>query len=489
MSDWQHIQMNHRYASLPSHFYTKVSPMPLDNMRWGIWNSPFALSFGFPQTPNSALLDAFAEGRLKKDFAPLAMKYAGHQFGVYNPDLGDGRGLLLGEVANDQGRWFEIHIKGSGQTPYSRMGDGRAVLRSTIREYLCSEAIAALGGQTTRALGLVVSDTPVYREQVEQGALLIRMAETHIRFGHFEHFYYTDQLDSLTLLADKVIEWFFPEAMMHDQPYLFLFEQIIERTAEMIAFWQGYGFAHGVMNTDNMSILGQTFDFGPFAFLDDYDPQFICNHSDHQGRYAFNMQPGIGLWNLTALAQALTPLVDKNKLEVALTTYPTKLNRAYGQLIRQKLGWQQTSDADNTLCAELFDLMEQNRVDYTWFFRRLSSLDEQPLTWVAELFQDQTAALSWLAQYHQRCAADVDDSGNPIPVSQRCRQMRQVNPKYVLRNYLAQQAIEAAEQGDFTELHQLTDVLRRPFDEQSQYERFAALPPAWGKCLEISCSS
>lgn len=193
------------------------------------------------------------------------------------------------------------------------MGDGRAVLRSTIREYLCSEAMHALGGPTTRALGFMTSDSPVFRESAETGAMLIRLAETHIRFGHFEHFFYTGQLGELRLLADKVIEWYFPQVSAHDNAYLGMFEKITFLTAEMIAFWQAYGFAHGVMNTDNMSVLYQTFDYGPFGFLDGYDPHFICNHSDYQGRYAFDMQPGIGLWNLTALAQALTPLVENRR--------------------------------------------------------------------------------------------------------------------------------------------------------------------------------
>ncbi|QMV14014.1 protein adenylyltransferase SelO [Vibrio spartinae] len=494
MSLWQQLPISHRYAALPQSFYTRVMPTPVDNPRWVTWNAPLAASFGLGETPDDIWQQIFSKGAMPDYFQPLAMKYAGHQFGAYNPALGDGRGLLFGAIADQQGRWFDVHLKGAGLTPYSRMGDGRAVLRSTIREYLGSEAMAALGNQTTWALGMMVSDTPVYRERVEQGALLIRLAETHIRFGHFEHFFYTGQHDDLRLLADKVVEWHFPElesssASPREPVYLAMFEQIIKRTAGMIAFWQAYGFAHGVMNTDNMSILGQTFDYGPFAFLDDYDPHFICNHSDYQGRYAFDMQPGIGWWNLTALAQALTPLVDKGELETALQTYTVQLNQEYSRLIRSKLGLQQRRDGDSELCDALLKLMADNRVDYTLFFRRLSCLDQQPPELVTSLFENQAAAQPWLRQYLARCEQETDSTGQVRTVAQRCQLMRQVNPKYILRNYLAQQVIEAAEQGDFQPLEQLITVLRAPYDEQPQHQHYAELPPAWGKCLEISCSS
>lgn len=315
MSIWEGVNFTHRFSDLPSAFFTYVTPQPLDNTRWVVWNGELAKQFGLPESANEELLNVFAGQNEFASFAPLAMKYAGHQFGVYNPDLGDGRGLLLAEMQHQNGTWFDIHLKGAGLTPYSRMGDGRAVLRSTIREYLCSEAMAGLGIPTTRALGMMDSDTPVYREKMEYGALLIRIAETHIRFGHFEHFFYTNQLSEQKYLADKVIEWYFPDCLEVEKPYAAMFETIVEKTSVMIAYWQAYGFAHGVMNTDNMSILGQTFDYGPFGFLDDYDPNYICNHSDYQGRYAFEQQPRIALWNLSALAHSLSALVQREELE------------------------------------------------------------------------------------------------------------------------------------------------------------------------------
>ncbi|SUP55923.1 Selenoprotein O and cysteine-containing protein-like protein [Vibrio vulnificus] len=324
MSLWSSVKFAQRYAQLPTVFYRLVTPQPLDNSRWVIWNGELAQGFALPEhADDPQLLAVFSGAEPFSAFKPLAMKYAGHQFGVYNPDLGDGRGLLLAEMQNQQGQWFDIHLKGAGLTPFSRMGDGRAVLRSTLREYLCSEAMAALGIETTRALGMMVSDTPVYREQVEQGACLIRLAQTHIRFGHFEHFFYTEQYDELRLLADNVIEWYLPDCLHQPKPYLAMFEQVVAKTATMIAQWQAVGFAHGVMNTDNMSILGQTFDYGPFGFLDDYEPGYICNHSDYQGRYAFDQQPRVALWNLSTLAHALSPLIERDDLETGLGSIRT----------------------------------------------------------------------------------------------------------------------------------------------------------------------
>lgn len=482
--------LTQRFASLPSCFYTFISPQPLDNSSWVEWNSELATELGLPESSPNGELKRFLSGEISYDEAPsLAMKYAGHQFGTYNPDLGDGRGLLLGEITARNGEVFDLHIKGAGLTPYSRMGDGRAVLRSTIREYLCSEAMAGLGIPTTRSLGMLVSETPVYREKVEQGALLLRVATTHIRFGHFEHFFYTNQLSELKLLADKVIEWYWPECLEHDKPYVKMFNNIVECTAEMIALWQAYGFAHGVMNTDNMSILGETFDYGPFGFLDDYEPGYICNHSDYQGRYAFDQQPRIGLWNLSALAHSLSPLVEREDLERALAEYETKLSQHFSRLMRSKLGLQNKQKGDTELFASMFELLHRNRVDYTRFMRALSCLDRCDISEVYDLFVDREAAKSWLANYLQRCEAERDDQGQLMSDKERCERMCNVNPKYILRNYLAQLAIDKAEQGDYSEVHQLAQLLRQPYAEQPEMEAYANLPPDWGKKMEISCSS
>ena len=267
MSIWNRVEVTTRFSELPSAFYTLVQPQPLTTPHWVIWNEDLAAEFGLPPEPNQELLSMFSGQEVPDVCVPLAMKYAGHQFGMYNPDLGDGRGLLYGELRTLHGQYYDLHLKGAGLTPYSRMGDGRAVLRSSIREYLCSEAMAGLGIATTRALALVGSDTPVRRETMETGAMLARVAQTHIRFGHFEHFFYTNQMTELALLADAVIDWYYPQCRGAEAPYAQMFTHIVERTAHMIADWQAVGFAHGVMNTDNMSILGDTFDYGPFAFM------------------------------------------------------------------------------------------------------------------------------------------------------------------------------------------------------------------------------
>ncbi|SDH06576.1 Uncharacterized conserved protein YdiU, UPF0061 family [Vibrio xiamenensis] len=491
MSSWTSLRLSTRFASLPSAFYSQVSPTPLENSRFIAWNEPLALQLGFAP---EAHLDAEIKQALSGDAIvspcqPLAMKYAGHQFGVYNPDLGDGRGLLLGEITAQNGEVFDLHIKGAGLTPYSRMGDGRAVLRSTIREYLCSEAMSGLGIATTRALGMLVSDTPVYREKTEPGALLIRAATSHIRFGHFEHFFYTNQIDHLTLLADKVIEWYWPELSNQAKPYVAMFERIVDNTALMIAKWQAYGFAHGVMNTDNMSVLGQTFDYGPFAFLDDYEPSFICNHSDYQGRYAFDQQPRVALWNLSALAHALSPLIEHQDLEQALANYETLLGRYYSAQMRSKLGLVSAAPQDSELFDDMFTLLADNHTDYTRFFRALSSVDQDDTQAVIDLFIDRDRARAWLERYLARAALELNGAGELLSDEQRCLAMRKVNPKYILRNYLAQIAIDKAEQGDYSEVQHLAALLANPYDEQPSHDVYANLPPSWGKKMEISCSS
>ncbi|MEG3696086.1 YdiU family protein [Vibrio coralliirubri] len=485
MSVWDSISFNNRFTALPRLFYTPIQPTPLSNVQWLAWNHKLADELGFPSFDDASeeLLETLSGNVEPEQFSPVAMKYAGHQFGSYNPDLGDGRGLLLAQIVAKSGETFDLHLKGAGKTPYSRMGDGRAVIRSTVREYLCSEAMAGLNIPTTRALAMMTSDTPVYREKQEWGALLVRAAESHIRFGHFEHLFYTNQLAEHKLLADKVIEWHFPECLEEEKPYAAMFNQIVDRTAGMIALWQANGFAHGVMNTDNMSIIGQTFDYGPFAFLDEYDPRLICNHSDYQGRYAFNQQPRIGMWNLSALAHSLSPLIERADLEAALEQYEPQMNGYFSQLMRRKLGLLSKQEGDSRLFESMFELMSQNKVDYPRFFRTLSNLDTLPPQEVIDLVIDRDAAKLWVDNYLQRCELEE------ISVAERCEKMRQVNPKYILRNYLAQLAIDKAERGDSSDIDALMVVLADPYAEHPDYEHLAALPPEWGKAMEISCSS
>ncbi|MGB2079892.1 MAG: protein adenylyltransferase SelO family protein, partial [Vibrio sp.] len=305
--EWANVKIRHAYHELPGHFYSAVTPSPLDNPAWVHWNADMAQQLGLPRIASPQLLQQFAGKNAHPYLKPIATKYVGHQFGYYNPDLGDGRGLLLGELYHQtEKQWYEMHVKGSGPTPYSRGADGRAVLRSSIREYLISEALHHLGIPTTRALGLITSETQVYRDGIENGAICIRLAPSHIRFGHFEHFYQQKDHDGLKALLDFCIAHYFPECQKAQVPYAAFFKTVCDKTAELIANWQAFGFAHGVLNTDNMSILSLSFDFGPFAFLDGYQSDFICNHSDSQGRYSFANQPAIGQWNLQVLAQALS---------------------------------------------------------------------------------------------------------------------------------------------------------------------------------------
>lgn len=494
MKTLSQLVFNNTYRQLPASFGTPVSPQPLDD--------PFLVSVNqkvcrwLELDPADAatpyFIDVFTGNEDHGGFEPFAMKYTGHQFGQYNPDLGDGRGLLMGEIVTSEGKKWDVHLKGAGMTPYSRQGDGRAVLRSSIREYLASAAMEGLGIKTTHALAVLSSNTPVYRERIERGATLIRIAESHIRFGHFEYFFYTNQHAELQLLADYLVTHHFPEiAQQTDsrdpERYSRLFREIVRLTAEMIADWQAVGFAHGVMNTDNMSVLGLTFDYGPYGFLDDYNPGFICNHSDYSGRYAFNQQPSIALWNLSALGYALSPLLDKETIDDALNSYQPRLQTAYSRNMRSKLGLKEKRDEDTPLFSDLFQLMTQQTVDYTLFFRTLSDIERSALPDAAEQFgafvKQQPPLKEWLGRYAERLQHEV------VPDEERLTLMRAVNPKYILRNYLAQQAIEKAEGGDFAMIDQLLHVLETPYHEHPDYAHFADLPPEWGKHLEISCSS
>lgn len=480
------LQFDNRFARLGDAFSTEVLPDPLADPHLVV-ASPAAMALldldpAEAETPVFAEL--FAGHKLWSDAAPRAMVYSGHQFGSYNPRLGDGRGLLLGEVVNDAGEHWDLHLKGAGQTPYSRMGDGRAVLRSSIREFLASEHLHALGIPSSRALCVTGSSTPVYREKKESGAMVMRLAPSHVRFGHFEYFYYTRQHEQLKTLGEHVLACHFPECLDADEPWLAMFRTVIERNAEMIAGWQAYGFCHGVMNTDNMSILGITFDYGPYAFLDDFDANHICNHSDDSGRYSFSNQVPIAHWNLAALAQALTPHIAVEALREALELFLPLYQAAWLDRMRRRLGFTQAEDGDEALVQRLLQLMQTSAVDYSLFFRRLGdSAPEQAVAVLRDDFVDLAGFDAWAAQYVERAAREGDDQ------DARRQRMHAVNPKYILRNYLAQRAIEAAERGDYSEVRQLHAVLTRPFDEQPGMESYAERPPEWGKHLEISCSS
>ncbi|MCA1979414.1 MAG: YdiU family protein [Thiobacillus sp.] len=477
------LAFDNGFARLPDIFYSRVQATPVPDPRL-VCHSPGALALlgldadaiGHPE-----LVEALAGNRVLPGMEPLAALYAGHQFGHYVPQLGDGRALLLGEVNG-----WEIQLKGAGRTPYSRGGDGRAVLRSSIREFLCSEAMHALGIPTTRALALVASPLPVYREDEETAALVTRLSPSFVRFGSFEVFYYRNQPEPIRQLADYVIRRYYPALADLADPYPVFLHEVTKRTAELMADWQAVGFAHGVMNTDNMSILGLTLDYGPFGFLDAFDPGFICNHSDTHGRYAFDQQPDVGAWNLTRLAQALTPLMSVEAASDAIRDYPQLFSRAYVERMRAKFGLPAGSET-LSLILDALALLAANRVDYTIFFRRLCDFDSavgaaNPA--LRDLFLDRTAFDVWALRY----AGALRDAG--VADAERRTAMRAVNPKYILRNHLAETAIRrAADEGDYGEIARLHALLTRPFDDQPEFEAYAAEPPDWARKIEVSCSS
>ncbi|MCU7800736.1 MAG: YdiU family protein [gamma proteobacterium symbiont of Lucinoma myriamae] len=492
---FQGQEFTNRFHSLGNEFYSQQMPSSLYEPRLVHINPSAAdlLDHRVPELNNDMFRDFACGNHILEQSQPVAAIYAGHQFGHFVPQLGDGRALLLGEIKNSSNEHWEIQLKGAGTTPYSRQGDGRAVLRSTIREYLCSEAMHGLGIPTTRALAMVDSKEEVYREQLESGAVLVRLAPSFIRFGNFELFASRGQLDQVKQLADFVISHYYPEVLTQSDtnPYALFLSEVVKKTAEMIAHWQSVGFSHGVMNTDNMSILGLTIDYGPFGFLDTYDRNFICNHSDHQGRYSFQNQPGIAYWNLARLAETLLSLMTIDEAKEALSGYELIYTQHYMTLMRSKLGFFYPHSDENilkeheTLILSLLTIMEKNKVDYTLFFRQISN----KINSVRDLFLDREAFDLWETHYKQ--ALQKESMMSPaVSEQQRKQKMQCINPKYILRNYMAQIAIEkATKQKDYSEIDKLLTLMHAPYDEHPDMEHYAGLPPSWADTISVSCSS
>ncbi len=474
MSDFGLILENH-YAGLPDDFYTKMPAEKVGERPRLIHANPKAAAlldldpavFGDPR-----FVDVVSGHAPLENFEALAMVYSGHQFGVWAGQLGDGRALMIGQARNRDGELWDIQLKGAGKTPYSRFGDGRAVMRSTIREYLCSEAMAGLRIPTSRALAIVATGETVMREAPEPGAVLTRLARSHVRFGHFEHFFHRGEKDKVRVLADHVIAEYFPNMIGDHAAW---YGEVVRRTAVMVAQWQAVGFAHGVMNTDNMSILGLTLDYGPYGFLDAYDPQFICNHTDTQGRYSFINQPVIAHWNLRALALALSDLIPTETLIEKLATFEGHFGGTYHGLMRAKLGLTREVEGDNKLIGGLLGLMNKTRADYTLSFRNLTGEDAG---WLKLFGEANVDAESWLSRYRVRTESE-DLSG-----------LDRINPKYVLRNWVAETAIRAVEDhNDIATLDRIFRLMQAPFETHDGDEAFAAPPPPNMCDLEVSCSS
>jgi serine/tyrosine/threonine adenylyltransferase len=484
----QLLPLHHSFAQMGSAFFTALQPQPLPAPYWVGRSRAMARELGLSDAwmESSEALQVLTGNASLPGSQPLASVYSGHQFGQWAGQLGDGRAILLGELTAPGGQNWEIQLKGAGLTPYSRMGDGRAVLRSSIREFLCSEAMHALGIPTTRALCVTGSDQPVRREELETAAVVTRCAPSFIRFGHFEHFSYNNLHTELKALADYVIMRYYPACQRAANPYAALLEAVSERTAKMVAQWQAVGFCHGVMNTDNMSILGLTIDYGPFQFLDVFDPTHICNHSDEQGRYSYNRQPNIAYWNLFCLGQALLPLInqkgEQDEALAALEPFKTIFPEQLEMRMRHKLGLAESAPGDKELIEGILKLLAQNKVDYTIFWSRMTtsvrSNDWEP---VRDLFLDRQSWDAWLLAYSERLTS--------IERGLMADLMQKNNPVYILRNHLGEQAIQKAKLKDFSEVERLLKLLQSPFTAQAGMEAYAALPPDWASRIEISCSS
>lgn len=497
------------FAALGTSFYTLLPTTPLNQPELLHVNAEARILLGLsPQAvQDPSFLDVVSGTCAMAGGQTLAAVYSGHQFGQWAGQLGDGRAHLLAELEGPEGNW-ELQLKGAGMTPYSRMGDGRAVLRSSIREYLASEAMHGLGIPTTRALALVSAKNPVMRETVETAAVVARMAPSFIRFGSFQHWAARKQPELLRQLCDYVIERFYPESLAASNPYVSLLESVVTRTAKMIAGWQVVGFCHGVMNTDNMSILGLTLDYGPFGFMDGFDARHICNHTDTGGRYAWHAQPAVAHWNLYQLANSLHEIVpDADALREALDLFEPTFLSAMQQRMMQKLGLSDWQDGDETLVDDLWSLMQASHADFTLTFRQLAyalgptdihqeGASHQQMEFdlghtvnpalrpFVDLFVDRSSAELWLERYRLRIFRNPQIQG-----FDRIQTMLAANPLYVLRNHLAHEAIEAAKKGDISEIDNLMKILRNPFVAQAGMEKYAALPPVWASQIEVSCSS
>jgi uncharacterized protein YdiU (UPF0061 family) len=496
--------------------YSHVTPTPVRAPSLLAWSDAMGRQLGIarPTLGRGAAAEVLAGNRQLPGMRPYAARYGGHQFGHWADQLGDGRAITLGELQAPDGSWWELQLKGAGRTPYSRSADGRAVLRSSVREFLCSEAMHFLGVPTTRALSLVDTGEAVVRDmfydgrpQAEPGAIVCRAAPSFVRFGNFEIHAVHGELDLLGRLGAHVITAHYPElGTPSSATYLALFEEVCRRTAALAAHWTRVGFVHGVLNTDNMSILGLTIDYGPYGWLEGYDPAWTPNTTDAgTRRYRYGQQPNIALWNLARLGEALAPLIDTpDDLHRGLEIYRDTFDTVYGTMLRDKLGLDSLdTTGEDPLLTGVFALLEAEETDMTLFFRNLASVPvgADPVdaeAWLAplrEAFYDEQAlagphrerVLAWLRDY----AARVAQEGRPDEA--RIARMNRANPKYVLRNYLAQQAIDAAAQGDTSVIERLLRVLARPYDDQPGEDDLAQRRPEWARhragCSRLSCSS
>jgi len=473
------IKLTTNYLKLDKYFYSKTNATPLKNPRLISYNTNLAKILNINEdTIKSDEFTSFVNGEyIANGSQPYAMAYSGHQFGYFVDNLGDGRALNLGKLGN-----FNLQLKGAGVTNYSRNADGRAVLRSSIREYLMSIAMKGLNIPTTDALAIITSDSKAFREETESCAIVLRASNSWVRFGSFERAYIDkkDNISKLKELADYVIEESYSSLVNVENKYEEMYFKIVDKTIEMIALWQSVGFMHGVMNTDNMSIEGLTIDYGPFAFMEEFDKSYICNHSDYEGRYRFENQPFIAQWNLTILAKVLSPITNHTITTSYNNQFITRFKKRYFEIMSNKLGLQKELKQDHKLILDMFLMLDLSKVDYTPFFYYLSIGNFEDIINMS-IQKDETN--KWINEYKKR----LEDED--ISINQRQKNMKQINPKYVLKNYILQEVIKDAQEGDFALLNDVVKIAQNPYDEHIKYERYAKPTPKNVGGFICSCSS
>jgi uncharacterized protein YdiU (UPF0061 family) len=482
------------YAGLPERFFARVNPVPVAKPHLFRFNHALGAELGLDigGLDAEALAGTFSGNVIPRGAEPVAMAYAGHQFGHFVPQLGDGRAILLGEVQDRAGMRRDIHLKGTGRTPFSRDGDGRAALGPVLREYLVSEAMHALGIPATRALAAVATGEPVFREEALPGAILTRVAASFVRVGTFQYFAARDDVEAVRLLADYVIDRHFPEAKADPQPYLALLRAVTNAQTSLIASWMHVGFIHGVMNTDNMAVSGETIDFGPCAFLDSYDPAAVFSSIDRQGRYAYGNQPHAALWNLARFAETLLPIIDAGAdravelASEALEAFSSRFSELSLAGLRRKLGLSAGEDGDAALAEDLLDAMHRNQADFTLTFRRLCDAAEAEAgdAGVRSLFANPREYDEWASRWRGRMARD------PLKPEARAEAMRQANPAFIPRNHRIEQVINAAvEDQDFEPFAKLSAVLSQPYRSQEGFESYADPPQPEERVHKTFCGT
>jgi len=485
------FNFDNSYSRLPDIFYENVNPQPVKQPQLITFNQALGHSLGIQNLESNALLaETFSGNFIPNGSSPIALAYAGHQFGHFVNQLGDGRAVLLGEVINGQNERFDIQLKGSGKTKFSRQGDGRSALGPVIREYILSEAMHALNVPTTRALAAVTSGEDVYRETSLPGGVFTRVAKSHIRIGTFEYFMAQNDHQNLKILADYVIERLFPEALDADNPYLEMLYSFSEKQSKLIGKWMGIGFIHGVMNTDNTSVAGETIDYGPCAFMDEYNPQAVFSSIDHHGRYAFANQPQIAQWNLACLASCLLSLVDKNetkakeKINDLLTDFSTKVNKAISKTMVRKIGLNHKNKKHTEHLKKLLKIMHEEKPDYTLSFRHLSDVINNEEEAFKSQFANKDLISDWLNAWKTLLHKETNKTDEIY------NSMNSVNPLYIPRNHLVERAIKLAiEDNDFSYMLELSEVLENPFIKQDVDADFSLPPKEDEKVHQTFCGT